>query len=85
MTTDNDNATSSETDQQAETAAPEQLYHPPPGERQLSLRALVAGCLIGGVVSCANIYMGLKIGWSEGGSLIAAILGFSLFAALRQN
>ncbi len=63
----------------------EQIYVPQPGERQLSIRAVVAGCLIGGVVSCTNIYMGLKIGWSEGGSLIAAILGFAIFAAMRQT
>ena len=63
----------------------EQIYTPAPGENQLTVRSVVAGCLLGGVVSCMNIYMGLKIGWSFGGSLIAAILGFGLFMALGRS
>ncbi len=63
----------------------EQIYTPRSGERQLTARSVVAGCLLGGVVSCMNIYMGLKIGWSFGGSLIAAILGFALFMVLGRS
>jgi len=59
------------------------LYVPHPAERQLTVRAVLAGCLIGGAVSTMNIYFGLKTGWSIGGSLIAAILSFSLFYGLR--
>ena len=62
----------------------EQIYTPLANEPQSTTRAIVAGCLLGGVVSCMNIYMGLKIGWSYGGSLIAAILGFGLFMALGR-
>ncbi|MDP6934662.1 MAG: OPT/YSL family transporter, partial [Myxococcota bacterium] len=32
-----------------------------------------------------NVYMGLKIGWSFGGSLIAAILGFAAFKMMRTD
>ena len=64
---------------------PEQIYKPEAAERQLTTRSIVAGCLLGGVVSCMNIYMGLKIGWSFGGSLIAAILGFGLFMAMGRS
>jgi OPT family oligopeptide transporter len=60
----------------------ERLYTPEPGERQLTFRAVAAGCLLGGVVSAMNIYFGLRTGWSIGGSLIAAILGYSLFSVL---
>ena len=67
------------------TAPAEQIYTPRADERQLTTRAIVAGCLLGGVVSCMNIYMGLKIGWSFGGSLIAAILGFGLFMAVGRS
>ncbi len=63
----------------------EQMYVPREDERQLTRRSVVAGCLLGGIVSCMNIYMGLKIGWSFGGSLIAAILGFGLFMALGRS
>ncbi|MDE0625299.1 MAG: OPT/YSL family transporter [Bryobacterales bacterium] len=67
------------------SAVPEQMYSPGADERQLTKRSIVAGCLLGGVISCMNIYMGLKIGWSFGGSLIAAILGFGLFMALGRS
>lgn len=59
--------------------ASEQKYFPPPDEAQLSLRAVVVGCLIGSVVSCTNIYIGLKIGWTFGASIISAVLGFAVF------
>lgn len=64
---------------------PEQIYRPEAGERQLTRRSIIAGCLLGGAISCMNIYMGLKIGWSFGGSLIAAILGFALFMAMGRS
>lgn len=64
--------------------ADQQIYAPSLAERQLTTCAVVAGCLLGGVISCMNIYMGLRIGWSFGGSLIAAILGFGLFIAIGR-
>lgn len=71
--------------QESSAIASDQIYSPRPNERQLTARSVVAGCLLGGVVSCMNIYMGLKIGWSFGGSLIAAILGFALFLVLGRS
>lgn len=62
----------------------DQIYTPEPGELQLTVRAIVTGCIIGGVVGAMNISLGLKIGWSFGGSIIAAILGFSIWAFLHQ-
>ena len=67
----------SETDQR--------LYTPAPGEAQLTARAVIVGCLVGSVVSCTNIYIGLKIGWSFGASIISAVLGFSAFAAFGKR
>ncbi len=61
------------------------MYEPASGECQFTTRSVIAGCLLGGIISCMNIYMGLKIGWSFGGSLIAAILGFGLFLALGRS
>jgi uncharacterized oligopeptide transporter (OPT) family protein len=63
----------------------ERLYKPFPGEAQLTARAVLAGCLIGSVVSCTNIYIGLKIGWSFGASIITAVLGFALFAVIGKR
>jgi len=60
----------------------EQIYTPEPGESQLTVRAVVAGCLIGSLVSAMNLYLGLKTGWSLGGSLIAAMVGFAVLGSL---
>lgn len=61
------------------------LYTPEPGERQLTVRAVLAGCLLGALVAAMNISFGLRTGWSIGGSLIAAILGIAFFMALKPK
>lgn len=66
-------------------ACSERLYTPKKGERQLTVRAVVTGCLLGGLVSAMNIYFGLKTGWSIGGSLIAAILGYAVWAIAKPK
>ncbi|HRQ74860.1 MAG TPA: OPT family oligopeptide transporter [Phycisphaerales bacterium] len=67
---------------QTDALAQERIYHPSPNEAQFTLRAIVTGCIIGGVVGAMNITIGLKIGWSFGGSIISAILGFAVWAML---
>lgn len=63
-------------------ATPAKPNNPP---RELTVRAVAAGVGIGSVVAAANIFMGLKVGWTEGGSLTAAVLGFGLFQAIRPK
>lgn len=60
-------------------------YTPTPSEAQMTARAAVAGCIIGGIVACTNIYIGLKIGWSFGASIIAAVLSYAVFAILDRR
>lgn len=60
----------------------ETIYTPKPNETQLTFRALLAGCLLGSMVSMINIYLGLQTGWSTGAGLIAAILGFAAMKPL---
>lgn len=67
----------------AEDTPSEQIYTPAPGELQLTLRALVVASLIGAVIATINVYFGLKTGWTIGGSILAAILSYALFAMLR--
>jgi OPT family oligopeptide transporter len=71
--------------QALESPEDDRIYHPEPGETQLTFRAVAAGVGIGAVAGCMNIYLGLKIGWTVGGSLMAAILGFALFQVLRPK
>ena len=61
------------------------LYTPARNELQLTFRAVAVGCLLGAIVAAMNIYFGLQTGWSMGGSLIAAILGYSVFAVLKPK
>lgn len=69
--------------EEAAAGEDEILYRPAKGELQLTVRAVLAGCVLGGLIAAMNIYFGLKTGWSIGGSLIAAILGFAIFALLK--
>lgn len=46
---------------------------------EYSSRAIIVGCLIGGIVCCMNTYVGLRIGWSFGASIISSILAYSIF------
>ena len=46
--------------QESSAIASDQIYSPRPNERQLTARSVVAGCLLGGVVSCMNILYGFE-------------------------
>lgn len=49
--------------------------------RELTLRALLTGMLIGALLTPCNVYSGLKIGWSFNMSIAAALLGFAFWRA----
>lgn len=51
--------------------------------RELTLRAVVTGCVIGVLLSAGNVYTSLKIGYIDPGSITAALLGFVVFAVIR--
>ncbi len=53
------------------------------GARQLTVRAVIAGMLIGAVMCLSNLYVILKTGWSLGVTLTACILAFATFGMLR--
>jgi len=50
-----------------------------PHEPQFTFRSVLFGCLIGSVLSAANIYTGLTIGWTYGASITAAISAWLVF------
>jgi hypothetical protein len=43
------------------------------GERELTVRALLSGVLLGALLTPCNVYSGLKIGWSFNMSITASI------------
>jgi len=51
---------------------------------QLTLRAVLMGMLLGGVMSLSNLYVGLKTGWGLGVAITASILSFSLGSVLKK-
>ncbi len=52
--------------------------------RELTLRALLTGLLLGALLTPSNIYSGLKIGWSFNMSIIALLVGFAFWQSLAR-
>jgi len=55
------------------------------GERQLTVRAVVTGMLLGAIMCLSNLYVVLKTGWSLGVTLTACILAFAIFRGLKAT
>ena len=51
--------------------------------RQLTVRAIVTGMLLGGLMALSNLYVVLKTGWSLGVTVTAAVLAFAIWSAIR--
>ncbi|MFN8176819.1 MAG: OPT/YSL family transporter [bacterium] len=51
-------------------------------EPQLTVRAVVAGMLFGGLMSLSNLYIGLKSGWGLGVDIAAVIVIYAVFKGL---
>ena len=49
---------------------------------QLTIRAVVMGSLLGGVLSLTNLYIGLKSGWGFGVAITACILSYAIWSGL---
>jgi uncharacterized oligopeptide transporter (OPT) family protein len=52
---------------------------------QLTVRAVLIGSLLGGLMSLSNLYIGLKTGWALGISITACILAYSLNKIFRMH
>ncbi|MDB5385392.1 MAG: Oligopeptide transporter, family [Planctomycetaceae bacterium] len=55
-----------------------------PHVRQLSVRSIVTGMMIGGVMSVSNLYVGLMTGWGLGVTITASIIAYAVFQFLEQ-
>jgi len=66
-------------------APPEPVQEAVAAGGEFTPRALIWGCLIGAGLAVSNIYMGLKTGLWESGSIMAAVLGFSGLSALGRR
>ncbi len=52
-------------------------------ERDLTVRAVLAGMVFGGLMSLSNLYVGLKTGWGLGVDIAAVVVIFTVFKAVR--
>ncbi|MEO0017910.1 MAG: hypothetical protein RLZZ522_1193, partial [Verrucomicrobiota bacterium] len=52
-------------------------------EPDLTLRAVLAGVIFGGLMALSNLYVGLKSGWGLGVDIAAVIVIFAVFKGLR--
>ena len=51
--------------------------------KQLTLRSVLMGGVIGMVMSVSNLYTTLKLGWSFGVSITACVISFVVWNAIR--
>ena len=52
--------------------------------RQLTVRAVITGMILGGLMALSNLYVSLKTGWSLGVTITAAILAFGIWTAIGK-
>lgn len=50
-----------------------------------TVRAIVLGCILGGLVNASNVYLGLKTGWTFSANLFGAIFGFAILKACSNT
>ncbi len=51
---------------------------------QLTLRALLTGAVLGGLLSMTSLYLGAKIGWIPSVGIIAGVVAFAFFRILSR-
>jgi putative OPT family oligopeptide transporter len=52
---------------------------------ELTLKVIIVGIILSVILITTNIYMGLKTGFNEGGSIVSAILAFALIKMVRSK
>jgi OPT family oligopeptide transporter len=52
-------------------------------QRQLTLRAVAMGLVLGSFMAFSNLYVGLKTGWGLGVAITACIMSWTIFKVLR--
>jgi OPT family oligopeptide transporter len=58
-----------------------ETYYQGDTQPQLTVRAVLMGMVLGGVMSLSNIYVGLKTGWGLGVAITACILSYAIWTS----
>ena len=53
--------------------------------KQLTFRAIAMGMMLGMVMVCSNVYVGLKAGWSMGVAITSCVLAYAMFQAISST
>jgi putative OPT family oligopeptide transporter len=56
-----------------------------PAYRELTISAMVLGIILGSIMTSAFVYIGLKLGFTLGGSTVAAIMGFAILRGVLKK
>ena len=56
-----------------------------PAQRELSMRAVLTGVVLGAALTPSNVYAGLKIGWAFNMSIIALLIGFGFWQGIAAR
>lgn len=51
---------------------------------ELTVRAVLSGLVVGSLIGASNVCIGLKIGWTFGASITAAVISFALFKTFSR-
>ncbi len=51
---------------------------------ELTLRAIIAGLFVGCLIGASNVTIGLKIGWTFGAGITAAVISFAIFSSMKR-
>lgn len=52
--------------------------------KQLTSRAVIMGMILGMIMVCSNVYVGLKAGWSMGVAITSCVLAYVTFSTLHR-
>src|SRR5688572_8646444 len=58
---------------------------PEASQRELTVRAVVIGCVLGIVFAASSVYLGLKVGLTVSASIPVAVLSITLFRWLAKG
>ncbi|KAJ4247104.1 hypothetical protein NW762_013242 [Fusarium torreyae] len=71
-----------EEDQPYEPLPGVQLYD---GRRLITVRAIATGAVLGSLIACSNLYLGLKTGFGADATLFSAIFGYAICKFLEKS
>ncbi|KAJ0426895.1 ABC transporter type 1, transmembrane domain-containing protein [Aspergillus carlsbadensis] len=55
------------------------------GRRLVTIRAIITGGVLGSLIACSNLYLGLKTGFGADATLFSAIFGFGICKMLEKS